>query len=190
MSVLDSRRDENVVNSLVEPITKYASRRPQSAHLNTFGPPALLAMEYGECGPPYLSFWCLSHRSYQAVNLKPIKALPVILTAYPRIRIRIPARMQTPRTAPKMNNRQPLALKIAPVHPILFFIVVVRARRIDLRNLQLDTDQSNGCKTKQTSARVWMETLRTDSSRSMIPSSVSMGSRGSWSAMRELKLKA
>lgn len=177
-------------NSLVEPITKYSSSRPQPAHLNTFRPPALFAVEYGECGPPYLPFWSLSHRSYQSVNLQTTEVLPAILTAYPRICIWIPTGMQTPRTAPKMYNRQPLALEITPVHPILFFILVGRARRIDLRNLQLDTDQSNGCRTKQTSARVRMETLRTDSSRSMIPSSVSIGSRGSSSAMRELKLNA
>lgn len=47
-----------------------------------------------------------------------------------------------------MDDRQALALKVAPIHPALFFVIVRRAGRIDARNLQLDTDQSDGCETE------------------------------------------
>ena len=52
--------------------------------------------------------------------------------------------MQTPRTAPEMHNRQPLTLELTPIHPIFLFIFIVSTWRINLRHLQLDTNQSNG----------------------------------------------
>ncbi len=70
------------------------------------------------------------------------------LTSDLAIRIRIPASMQTPRIAPKMHHRQPLALEMTPIHPVVIILLafVAAARGLDLGDLQLDLDQSNGYK--------------------------------------------
>lgn len=51
--------------------------------------------------------------------------------------------MQTPRAPPKMHRRQPLPPKATPIHQIPILILLV-GRWFNLRDLQLNLDQSNG----------------------------------------------
>lgn len=53
-------------NILIEPISQNTTRRPQSADLDPFGPPSLLAVEDREGRPSYLAFGSLSDRAYRA----------------------------------------------------------------------------------------------------------------------------
>lgn len=84
-------------------------------------------------------------------------------TSYPAVSVRIPAGMQTLTRPSEVHNRQPLPSKPTPIHPIAFILplsiavsitilrkLISTPRRLDLSDLQLDLDQSNGYNRKTT----------------------------------------
>jgi hypothetical protein len=59
---------KGVFNSLIKPVPKYTSCRPQTSHLYTFRSPALLTMEYRKGSPPDLPFRSLSHSALHIIK--------------------------------------------------------------------------------------------------------------------------
>lgn len=106
-------------------------------------------MEDGESRPSNLTFRGLSHGASFHVSLSfllhTVHQPQIRLTSNLAISIRVPARMEAPRRSSKMNNRQPLAPEIAPIHVGPFVVVVASVGCFDLGDVPLDADQSDSC---------------------------------------------
>lgn len=136
-------------NLLIEPVAQDAPGRPQSTDLHTFRPPPLFSMEDGESRPSNLAFGSLPYGSSFHISLsfqfQTVRLPQIRLTSNLAISIRVPARMEAPRRSSKMDNWQPLSLKIAPVHVGPFVVIIASVGCFDLGDVPLDADQSDSC---------------------------------------------